>query len=250
MLVKSGCAALIPAEPLNGHALRHLRDRLVEDELWMLAMEVSTKGGLDRNGVWAAWGKACLRAGCWDEARDKFSHCLEKVSLEQNSARPPRSPPLLNEIIQILKEGAYAVDRKVLQQVDMIRNSKDVPVALLSSQALTVLHSLSSLKEIAQGSYPQTMPPFNAVVIGPKLDPLFYEECLYYLTSYGSHAGIISFYLSHDDLVQALKHVLSQKVDPETFLDTIYIPCLRQGLVSALHEELSAVDPTLQVWKV
>jgi zinc finger FYVE domain-containing protein 26 len=250
MLVKSGCAALIPAEPLNGHGLRHLRDRLVEEELWMLAMEVSTKGGLDRNGVWAAWGKACLRAGCWDEAREKFSHCLEKVSLGPDSARPPRSPPLLNEIIQILKEGAYAVDRKVLQQADKIRASRALPVVLLSSPALTVLHSLSSLKEIAQGNYPQTTPPLNTVVIGPKLHPLFYEECRYYLTSYGSHAGIISFYLSHDDLAEALKHVLSQKVDPDVFLDTIYIPCLRQGLVSDLHQELSTVDPTLEVWKV
>ncbi|PNF30079.1 hypothetical protein B7P43_G04236 [Cryptotermes secundus] len=250
MLVKSGCSALIPAEPLNGHALRHLRDRLVEEELWMLAMEVSTKSGLDRNGVWAAWGKACLRAGCWDEAREKFSHCLEKVSLGPDSARPPRSPPLLNEIIQILKEGAYTVDRKVLQQADKIRASRAVPVVLLTSPALTVLHSLSSLKEVAHGNYPQTTPPLNTVVIGPKLDPLFYEECRYYLTSYGSHAGIISFYLSHDDLVEALKHVLSQKVDPEVFLDMIYIPCLRQGLISDLHQELSAVDPTHEVWKL
>jgi zinc finger FYVE domain-containing protein 26 len=87
-------------------------------------------------------------------------------------------------------------------------------------------------------------------VIGPKLDPLFYEECRYYLTLYGSHAGIIGFYLSHDDLVEALKYVLSQKVDPEIFLDMIYIPCLRQGLISDLHQELSTVDPTLEVWKV
>lgn len=250
MLVKSGCSALIPAEPLNGHALRHLRDRLVEEELWMLAMEVSTKSGLERTGVWAAWGKACLRAGCWDEAREKFSHCLEKVALGPDSARPLRSPPLLTEIIQILEEGAYTIDRKVLQQADKIRASKTLPVALLSSPALTVLHSLSSLKEIAHGSYPQTVPPLNTVVIGPKLDPLFYEECCYYLSAYGSHAGIISFYVSHDDLLAALKHVLSQKVDPEIFLETIYIPCLRQGLISDLHHELSTVDPTLAVWKV
>ncbi|XP_021918501.1 uncharacterized protein LOC110829239 isoform X4 [Zootermopsis nevadensis] len=250
MLVKSGCSALIPAEPLNGHALRRLRDRLVEEELWMLAMEVSTKSGLERTGVWAAWGKACLRAGCWDEARDKFSHCLEKVALGPDSARPLRSPPLLMEIVQILEEGAYTVDRKVIQEADKIRASSTVPAALLSSPALTVLHTLSSLKEIAHGNYPQATPPLNPLVIGPKLDPLFYEECCYYLSSYGSHAGIISFYLSHDDLLAALKHVLSQKVDPEIFLEMIYIPCLRQGLVSDLYHELSTVDPTLGVWKV
>jgi zinc finger FYVE domain-containing protein 26 len=115
MLVKSGCSALIPAEPLIGHALRHLHDRLVEEELWLLAMEVSAKSGFEQTGVWAAWGKACLRAGCWNEAREKFSHCLEKVSPGVDAAHPAQSPPLLNEIIQILEEGAYTVDRKVLQ---------------------------------------------------------------------------------------------------------------------------------------
>lgn len=250
MLVNSGCSALIPAEPLNGHALRHLRDRLVEEELWLLAMEVSTKSGLERTGVWAAWGKACLRAGCWKEAREKFSHCMEKVSPGPGAARPSRSPSLLNEIIQVLEEGAYTVDCKVMQQANKARSSRALPAALLSSPAVTVLHTLSSLNEIARGNYPQTMPPLNAVVIGPKLDPIFYEECQYYLSSYGSHAAIISFYLSHDDMLAALKHVLIQKVDPESFLETIYIPCLRQGVVSDLLQELSTVDPSLEVWKV
>ncbi|XP_069671907.1 uncharacterized protein Sptz isoform X2 [Periplaneta americana] len=250
MLVKSGCSALIPAEPLSGHALRRLRDRLVEEELWMLAMEVSTKSGLERIGVWAAWGKACLRAGCWDEAREKFSHCLEKVMMGPDSVRPQRNPPLLTEIIQILEEGAYTVDRKILQQANSIRATKGIPSTLLSSPALTILHTLSSLNEIADGNYPQATPPLNTVVIGPKLDPLFYRECCYYLSSYGSHAGIISFYLGHDDLPAALKHVLLHKVDPDIFIETIYLPCLRQGLVSNLHEELSTVDPTLERWKV
>lgn len=250
MLVKNGCSALIPAETLNGHALRHLRDRLVEEEHWLLAMEVSTKSGLERTGVWAAWGKACLRAGCWKEAREKFSHCLEKVSVGLDTPRPPRSPPLLNEIIQILEEGAYTVDRTVLCQANKVQASRAVPVSVLSSPALTVLHTLSSLNEITHGNYPQALPPLNAVVIGPKLDPVFYEECQYYLLSYGSHATIISFYLSHDDLFAALKHVLVQKVDPELFLETIYIPCLRQGLTSNFLQELSTIDPTLEVWKV
>jgi hypothetical protein len=39
-------------------------------------------------------------------------------------------------------------------------------------------------------------------------------------------------------------------VDPEIFLEMIYIPCLHQGLISDLHQELSAVDPALGVWKV
>ncbi len=56
---------------------RRLRDKLIEDERLALAMEVSTKCGLDTSGVWSAWGKACLYSGDYTAAREKFSHCLK-----------------------------------------------------------------------------------------------------------------------------------------------------------------------------
>lgn len=55
---------------------RRLRDRLLEDDRFILAQEVSTKCILDVGAVWAAWGMACLRAGKYEDAREKFSHCL------------------------------------------------------------------------------------------------------------------------------------------------------------------------------
>ena len=56
---------------------RRLRDRLIHEERLPLAMDVSTKCGIDPAGVWAAWGMAALRAGDYSTARDKFSHCLK-----------------------------------------------------------------------------------------------------------------------------------------------------------------------------
>lgn len=56
---------------------RKLRDRLMETERMALALEVSTKCGLETSGVFAAWGLALLRAGDWSSAREKFSHCLQ-----------------------------------------------------------------------------------------------------------------------------------------------------------------------------
>ena len=58
---------------------RRLRDKLIADERLSLAMEVSTKCGIDPAGVWSAMGFACLQLGDFAGARDKFSHCL-KVS--------------------------------------------------------------------------------------------------------------------------------------------------------------------------
>lgn len=55
--------------------------------------QVSTKAGLDYNSVWVAWGKACLKAGAWTDARDKFAHC--------NPLK--RDTQLLADILQILQ---------------------------------------------------------------------------------------------------------------------------------------------------
>lgn len=52
---------------------------LLEAEKWDLALEIATKSGLPRNSVLAAWGKACLKAGCFKEARKKFSHCFKNT---------------------------------------------------------------------------------------------------------------------------------------------------------------------------
>lgn len=58
---------------------RRMRDKLIQVERLHLAVEVSTKCGLDPAGVWAAWGMNCLLNGDFPGAREKFSRCL-KVS--------------------------------------------------------------------------------------------------------------------------------------------------------------------------
>ena len=56
---------------------RRLRDMLIMNERLSLAVEVSTKCGLDPAGVWAAWGMNCLQSGDFMSAREKFSRCLK-----------------------------------------------------------------------------------------------------------------------------------------------------------------------------
>lgn len=69
------------------------------------------KCGLDRNGVWAAWGKVCLAAGAWEEARKKFSYCLSP------SPKPFRNPPLLDEICRILEFPTVCMSIKSSQKL-------------------------------------------------------------------------------------------------------------------------------------
>lgn len=56
---------------------RRVRDRLIKDDRFGLAMEVSTKCQLDTGAVWSAWGMACLRSGDFTEAKSKFKHCFQ-----------------------------------------------------------------------------------------------------------------------------------------------------------------------------
>jgi zinc finger FYVE domain-containing protein 26 len=212
---------------IGGHALRHLRDRLVASELWPLALEVSTKAGLERGGVWAAWGKACLRAGRCAEAREHFVHCLQPPM----SAQDPSPAPLLSEIIRILEETSYFPDSAVMKQAEHI-----------SAPAFSVLHSLAALKDISQGKF-QSGPAVNS-------QPLFYSESQYYLRTYGSHAATLAFFLSHSDLSSALNYAKERRIEPDVFAEALYKPCLRQGLIGKLHDELRNSDTSLEVWKV
>ncbi|XP_063235572.1 zinc finger FYVE domain-containing protein 26 isoform X2 [Bacillus rossius redtenbacheri] len=237
VLVEHGCTRLLPPEGLGSPGgLRKVRDRLVEEELWLPAIDVSTRTGLDRGGVWAAWGKACLRAGRWGQARDKFARCLGGAG-----SRPSRDPPLLADVLEILEAGAHATD-------DGGGGGGGGGGGVVSSPV--ILHTLSSLKDVAQGRYPDESPAGNAVVIGPGMEPLRYAECQYYLDAYGSHAGILRFYVGHDDLRAALRHALASEVDPDVFYEQVYLACLRLEQLSELHYELTAVDPHLAKWKV
>ena len=84
-LIQFDCLHLIPSDNLHDRTLIKLRDLLIEKEQWTLALDVSTKAGtyrLDTQGVWATWGKACLKMGYFHQARDKFFHCLDKIQYD------------------------------------------------------------------------------------------------------------------------------------------------------------------------
>ena len=64
LLASANCLHLLPPQALSQlDTWRKLRDRLIEIELWSLALDITTKAGLDAGPVWAAWGLVCLKAG-------------------------------------------------------------------------------------------------------------------------------------------------------------------------------------------
>lgn len=65
-IVRNGCESFLPMESINMKSLRTLRDNLVVAEKFALAIEISLKSGLEKTGIMAAWGIACIKAGCFE----------------------------------------------------------------------------------------------------------------------------------------------------------------------------------------
>lgn len=259
-LIRSDCTVLIPSDCLEEHALPRLRHLLTEKEQWILALDVSTKSGLDRQGVWAAWGKAYLKVGCYEQAREKFAHCLDKVSMDsfedwvllpnssptvkneiseiaeknekqraREKTRPTRNPPLLMEILQILESSTF--------NRHPYRSAKSKSVI-----AHDISVTLNNIKSISQGRYYDLEPASGT-------DNAYYNESLHYLLSYGSHSAILEFFVRHEKYEECLLHMLENRVDPETFFQSVYLLCLKNGCVDKLHEAMRAKDANLFSWK-
>ncbi|XP_049877451.1 zinc finger FYVE domain-containing protein 26 homolog [Pectinophora gossypiella] len=170
-LVKHQAHHLVPRQ--GAHPSQIVRS-LLEAEKWELALEIATKSGLPRNSVLAAWGKACLKAGCFKQAREKFSHCFKNsvnVCLEvedceygreakesepqfvnrrlqslrysersssmssmQSEGRPRANPPLLNEIVSMLEDMNYPVNQQLLNKAENIKSTNEKLITMNTSK--------------------------------------------------------------------------------------------------------------------
>lgn len=260
-LVASDCLSLIPRNNLDEHALRKLRDHLTEKELFLLALDVSTKSGLDTQGVWAAWGKASLKVGFYDRARDKFTHCLDKVQhdnfedwvvlmhpsekmkniqhLNMNEKRetvtlkyrPIKDPPLLIEILQIL--GTLNSTEQYVK--GHLSEQK-------SSTAQEIINNLNNLKATSHGYY--TIPKLS---VNPK--NIRYQESLYYLSMYGSFNSILDFFVRYEEYDKCLSYILENNIGAEIFFDTVFMASLKKGKMMNLYDAMKSNDPSLLTWK-
>ncbi|KAF0043911.1 hypothetical protein F2P81_003069 [Scophthalmus maximus] len=202
---------------LETSAVTRLRNQLLEAEHYQLAVEVSTKSGLDPSGVWQAWGVASLKAGNLPGAREKFCRCL-KAPVDRNQLN--QGPLLLQEIVQHLETV--------------------VRPTVTTSVGEDILASLRELEEALSDAGPLERPEGQTLSSG--LDP----ECLFYLSTYGTHLALISFYMRHDCMTEALTYLLSKDFPEEVFLEGVLQPSLERGRLGALQGTLEKLDPGLE----
>ncbi|XP_078714419.1 zinc finger FYVE domain-containing protein 26 isoform X2 [Lampetra fluviatilis] len=222
-ILVSASYRLIPSlyDILRPSAVTRLRDQLIQDERYLLAIEVSTKCGLDTSGVWSFWGMACMRAGCLSSAREKFSRCM-------------RPPPDLNQT---------SMGSIVLQEVVQHLESTMPGSLSMDDDVLASLNELELLLKV-EGS-PVAAPH------SPKAPPrdTRLEECLFYLQHYGTYLSLVSFYGRHGRYHEALTFLLEKNCAEHVFVEGLFVPCLGKGQLDVLEKHLEELDPSLQRWR-
>ncbi|KAL7992348.1 hypothetical protein Chor_016604 [Crotalus horridus] len=206
---------------LEPAAVSRLRNQLLQAEYYQLSVEVSTKTGLDPGGAWHAWGMACLKAGNLTAAREKFSRCL-------------KSPLDLNQ----LSLGSHLV-QEVLQYLETTVK----PVLSVDDDYLATLRELEATLRTRSLSLEMTPE-------GKMQHNSYYQECLFYLHNYGTNLAIISFYMRHDCMREALLHLLNKESPPDVFIEGIFIPSYKSGKLHMLENLLETIDPGLESWGV
>ncbi|XP_015433270.1 PREDICTED: uncharacterized protein LOC107189289 [Dufourea novaeangliae] len=279
-LVQFDCLHLIPSDNLDGHALRKLRDLLIEKEQWTLALDVSTKAGLDTQGVWATWGKACLKIGYFDQAREKFLHCLDKIQHEdfddwvilsypkdsmtenRRGIRKSVTENTIDENKEFTMEDELSV-RKT--EISKNRPLKDPP---LLTEILQILDNLSTYKQHVQyedsqyksSAQQEISNNFRYLKVTNQgqslaknahsaMQNVYYYESLYYLLICGSCNSILEFFLRHDEFNECLAFTLETDPEPDLFYNVIYLYCLKTGNTEKLHEAMKSKDCSLLIWK-
>ncbi|XP_040188463.1 zinc finger FYVE domain-containing protein 26 isoform X1 [Rana temporaria] len=201
-------------------AVVRLRNQLLEAEYYSLAIEVSTKTGLDPSGVWHAWGMACLKSDNLPGAREKFSRCI-KAPLDLNHKNV--GSKLLEDVIQHLESAAKPI--LLVKDDDYFATLKELECTL---KARCLWYEMMPEGKIQNNTY--------------------YQECLYYLHTYGTNLGIIQFYMRHDLMRDALLHLLNKECPGDIFIEGIFVPSYEHGKLHTLETMLESIDPSLESW--
>lgn len=161
--------------------------------------------------------------------------------------KPSKNPPLLNEIVYILERKTTRISPDVAKQVERESTLKESDTQVHTIPAICIMNKLRNLKNIANGVYSDS--ESLKTQSRPSMDNIFYDECVYYLSKYGTHLSLLEFYIKHCDISKALNYIVDNQLSTEIFID-IYMRCLKDGVINVFQEQMSIIDSSLNLWKV
>lgn len=184
-LLGSGIAASLD-DIADGESSARLRDRLVVEERYSMAVYTCKKCKIDVFPVWNAWGHALIRMERYGHARVKFKQALQLYKGDPG--------PVVLEIINTI-EGGPPVDVSAVRSM-YEHLAKSAPTILddsLSADSyLNILYMPSTFPRSERSRRSQVSANNNSTYNrdfedGPRsnLDSVRYTECVNYLQDYG-----------------------------------------------------------------
>ena len=206
----ANCSLPALNELLQQDTLRRIRNQLLDDERYQLAMDISTRCNLDTQTIWFQWGMAYLSIGQYADARDKFEKCLQKTTetsetvSKQQQRNGGSQEKILNDIVAHLESSLplkYSMKAQYLTE-------QQTRLAGQSRTSLKYLNSLSTMPRPAEQG-----------------NQIIQNEIVFYLNTYGDDAHLLGYYIRHQLYTQAFEHKCSLAV----FRDHIYLPLLKRN---------------------
>ncbi|GAA0138325.1 hypothetical protein LIER_00090 [Lithospermum erythrorhizon] len=201
-LLGSGIAASLD-DIADNESSSHLRDRLIKEERYSMAVYTCKKCKIDVFPVWRAWGHALIRMEHYAQARVKFKQALQ---LQKEDPAP-----IIQEIINTI-EGSPPVDVSSVKSMyeHLARSAPSILDDSLSADSyLNVLHMPSTFPRSERSRRSQDTPDENSVQSldleeGPRsnLDSVRYVECFNYLQEY-DRQQLLAFMFRHGHYADA-----------------------------------------------
>ncbi|EPS72500.1 hypothetical protein M569_02257, partial [Genlisea aurea] len=172
-----------------------LRDRLIQEERYSMAVYTCKKCKIEAFPVWYSWGHALLQMDHYAQARVKFKQALQ---LHKGDVGP-----LILEIINTI-EGSTPVDvSSVRSMYDYMMKSEpsavDYPLSADSYLEVLYMPSVSPRSERSRRFLEPSSSSLSSDledVFGSNLDNIRYLECLNYLQEY-ARQHVLGFLFRH-----------------------------------------------------
>lgn len=276
LLVSANCLHLLPPQPMSQlDTWRKLRDRLIDIELWSLALDVSTKAGLDAGSVWAAWGLVCLKAGNFQGillfsyvsqlflieviyvikkkkllllgARQRFQRCL----------KPGKNSPLLQEILSVLESLSIPC-----ASLPGNRNESNSGSSWTSKRTRKLSSPSSLPSPVFNCDNPQliaaSLTRLNDICAGHLVEVedknCIMEEILFYLENYGQPESPCAYLVEKSGRIDLAVHRFassssSRHQTSDVFNQGLLLPCLKSSKLEDLVIEMKRHDASFHSWK-
>ncbi|KAL2346823.1 hypothetical protein Fmac_000823 [Flemingia macrophylla] len=195
-LLGSGIAASLD-DIADGDSSAHLRDRLVAEERYSMAVYTCRKCKIDVFPVWNAWGHALIRMERYGHARVKF-----KQALQLHKGDPG---PVILEIINTIEGGPPVEVSAVRSMYEHLAKSAPTILddSLSADSYLNILYMPSTFPRSERSRRSQVSANNNSVYSrefedGPRsnLDNVRYTECVNYLQEY-ARQHLLGFMFRH-----------------------------------------------------